>query len=183
MTTQKSQKISDIQIVQRMQRSEQISHVDISRQHRRWAWRSRGGWLGEHRMSDSRKMYAEQWHFQPSSLWFREEQQFPRKISSRGSFPRVGASVSTNGLRSLLLGSKRMSNKAAAEGANSGSWEGSQRRGLGKSTGLPGSRPLSIPNCPAQQEAGICVYSDPTFIQHLICGGHQAKGWLLINFV
>lgn len=170
-----------------MQRFEQISHAAISRQHRRWAWRSRGGWLGEHRMSDSSKMCAEQWHFQSSSLWFREEQQFPRKISSRGSFPRVGASVSTNGLRSLLLGSKRMSNrtnKAAAEGANSGSWEGSQRRGLGKrSTGLPGGRPLSIPNCPAQQEAGICVYSDPTFIQHLICGGQQAKGWLLINVV
>lgn len=85
MTTQKSQKISDIQTVQRMQRFEQISHADISRQRWRWGMEEQRGWLGEHRMSDSSKMSAEQWRLQPSSLWGKSSN-FPEKLPAEAAF-------------------------------------------------------------------------------------------------
>lgn len=71
----------------------------------------------------------EQWCFQLVHCGFGKRSNFSENLTGRGSFPRGKSSICTNGISSLLLGSKWISNrmhKVAAEGANSGSWEGGQ---------------------------------------------------------
>lgn len=135
----------------------------------------------------SHKMPEGQWRFQPSSLWFREEQQFLRNLSSKGSFPRVRTSISTNGLRSLCweVDGFQTGCRVATEGANSGSWK--VARDVAWVTEALACQ--AVDNCPfliiqpSRRQILVCVCSDLTLIRCLLCGGHQAKDWLLINFV